>query len=80
MAKFDPARPAGERMAVLETWAEGHDVDCDKRWSVLINLIGWGGGAAFALIISVAGFGLKAVYDQQQVQNKLVGEYISQRK
>jgi hypothetical protein len=76
MSRFDASRPAGERMAAVETWAENHDDECSKRWGILLKLIGFGGSAALVVVIGLIGFGGKALYDQQQQQNNVIAQYI----
>jgi hypothetical protein len=56
------------RLALVEQWQATHEEACATRWGLLLKLIGWGGSLAVALVLSVAGFGLKSLYDGQQKQ------------
>jgi hypothetical protein len=58
----------GERIVALESWQSNHEEACATRWGLLLKVIGWGGSLAFVTVLSVAGFGLKSIYDGQQKQ------------
>jgi CHASE1-domain containing sensor protein len=54
----------GERVAFVESWAEGHEKVCASRWRVLtaILLIG------LSAILSLGGWGLTQVFELQREQ------------
>lgn len=52
----------GERVAGLESWVDGHEKLCADRYGLLMKVIAVGG----AILITVAGWGLTAVYAAQQ--------------
>lgn len=67
------------RMTTVENWQTNHDTICATRWGILIKLIGWGGGLAFVTVLSLAGWGLKTLYDGQQQQNATLQQLVAHR-
>jgi hypothetical protein len=67
------------RMTTVENWQTNHDVVCAARWGILIKLIGWGGTMSFTVVLGLAGWGLKTLYDGQQQQNAALQQLIAKR-
>lgn len=56
------------RVTKLEADARNHDEVCATRWGILLKVIGYGGTFALTILLGVAGFGMKALYEGQQHQ------------
>lgn len=67
------------RVTTVENWQKNHDIVCATRWGILIKLIGWGGSLAFVTVLSLAGWGLKTLYDGQQQQSATLQQLIAHR-
>lgn len=61
-------------MATVEEWIGGHEKICGDRYRLLMSVIGVGG----TIILSVAGWGLKTVHDDQHEQVEMLRGLASQ--
>lgn len=55
----EPSRTAMEAysMALKSlTIIESHVKSCDARYGIIVKLLGWGGGTAFFILLTIAGY------------------------